>query len=103
MPLRELRQNIEAEGFFETLQKIHILDGLAGSPFDQIVDGRYNDDPAGAGIADQTDVTEVAPLYGSHIRQPTRRENPYERLVPVKLPEQLNKLFGGEGLGEFGI
>lgn len=60
--LQRIRNRIQAGGLGQADHQVHVLHGLAGGPFHQIVDGRQQDQPAGAGVQGPTDVAEIGSL-----------------------------------------
>jgi len=52
---------------------VHILDGLAGSPFDQVVNGRYDDEPVSGLTHIQSDIAVVRSLTSSCWEVPFRK------------------------------
>jgi hypothetical protein len=55
-------------GFFlQTAHEIHVLDGLTGSPLDQVVDRRDDDDPPGSLVYGDSDIAVVRTDNGGEI------------------------------------
>ena len=57
------RSRQESGSFIQAEHDIHVLDGLAGSTFNQVIDCGNNDEAIGAFIQPETDITIVGPFH----------------------------------------
>jgi hypothetical protein len=79
--------HMEAQGLRMAEHDVHVLDGLAGRPFDQVVDGRHDDQPVPLPIHIQSNVTIVRSFHVLCVGELPHRENPNKRLIPIGFPK----------------
>src|SRR5690606_35841386 len=98
--LRIQTRRLETLRLFHAEHDVHVLHRLPGRSFDQIVNGRQHDDPAGARVHPGRHVAVVGAADGFRLRHAVFAQDPHEGLGAVILPHGRQHVGGGHGLGQ---
>src|ERR1700761_6873071 len=82
----------------EAGHEVHVLDGLRGGAFEQVVEARDDDESAGVAIEMEAEVAEAGAHDGLNLRQMGRAADADERSVCVEVVEAGLKFFDGARL-----
>jgi hypothetical protein len=103
MGLRKEGHTPQAGRLVKPQKDIHVLHGLAGRPFHQIIEGGDNHQPAGAQVHFAADITEIAAPDKVGGGKGTRQTGPHKALVLIEIPVEIIHLVLGDLFGQAGI